>query len=92
MSPRVSQCITLYYMLKQTLTVRIDPEIREGLDAIAAVLDRDRSYVVKEALSAYLETHRWQVEHIRKGLRQAQAGKFAKPADAQRSIDRLRRK
>ncbi len=82
----------MYYMLKQTLTVRIDSETREGLDAIAATLDRDRSYVVKEALNAYLETHHWQIEHIRKGLRQAQAGKFAKPAEVQRVIDRLRRK
>jgi predicted transcriptional regulator len=84
--------VTLYYMLQQTLTVRIDTETRAGLDAIAATLDRDRSYVVKEALSAYLETHRWQVDHIRKGLRQAQAGKFVKPAEAQRTIARLRRK
>jgi predicted transcriptional regulator len=29
-------------MPKETLTVRIEPETREALDAIAEVLDRDR--------------------------------------------------
>ena len=79
-------------MRQKTLIVHIDAETREGLDAIATTLDRDRSYVVKQALSAYLETHRWQVQHIRNGLRQAQAGRFVKPAEAQRTFARLRRK
>ncbi len=74
------------------MTVRIEPETRDALDAIAATLDRDRSYVVNEALAAYVETHRWQVEHIRKGLREANAGEFASEATVNKVIARLRRK
>ena len=44
-------------------------ETRKALDAIAEALDRDKSYVVNDALAAYVETHRWQAEHIRQGLR-----------------------
>jgi predicted transcriptional regulator len=79
-------------MLKQTMTVRINMETREALDAIAGTLDRDRSYIVKEALAAYVEMHRWQVKHIRQGLREAEAGKFVAQADAQKVIRRLRRR
>ncbi len=79
-------------MIPQTLTVRIDPEIREALDAIAGTLDRDRSYVVKQALAAYVEMHQWQIKHIRQGLREAEAGKFVPQAEAQKVIRRLRRK
>jgi predicted transcriptional regulator len=82
----------MYYMVKETMTVRIEPETREALDAIAATLDRDRSYVVNQALAAFVETHRWQVEHIRQGLREANAGKFASQASVNKVIARLRRK
>jgi len=83
----------MYFMAKETMTVRLEPETRDALDAIAATLDRDRSYVVNQALAAYVETHhRWQVEHIRQGLREANAGKFASKASVNKVIARLRRK
>jgi predicted transcriptional regulator len=79
-------------MPKETLTVRIEPEMRKALDAIAEVLDRDKSYVVNDALAAYVETHRWQAEHIRQGLREAEAGKFVAEKDVKKVLARLRRK
>jgi predicted transcriptional regulator len=82
----------MYFMSKETMTVRIEPETRDALDAIAATLDRDRSYIVNQALAAYVETHRWQVEHIQQGLREANAGKFASQANVNKVIARLRRK
>lgn len=78
------------YMAKETMTVRIQPETRDALDSIAAALDRDRSYVVNEAVNAYVETHRWQIEHIEQGLREAKAGKFVSEAEVKRRLDRLR--
>ena len=79
-------------MAKETLTVRIAAGTREELDALAVALDRDRSYLVNEALSSYLETHRWQVEHIRQGLREAKAGKFVPEAQVAKVLVRLRKK
>jgi predicted transcriptional regulator len=88
----VSHRVTLCYMPKETLTVRVEPETREALDAIAEALDRDRSHVVNEALAAYVETHRWQIEHIRQGLREAEAGRFVAEATVRKTLARLRRK
>ena len=79
-------------MDRQTLTVRVESETRRALDDIAAAIDRDRSYVMNEALASYIETHRWQVEHIRRGLREAEAGRFASSAEATKVLNRLRRK
>ena len=78
--------------MRDILTVRIDPETREALDTIATNLDRDRSYVINQALSAYVDMHRWQIEHIRKGLREADAGKFVPQAKVDKVLSRLRRK
>ena len=58
-------------MSRETISFRLESEKREALDAVAAALDRDRSYVINEAIEAYLDVHRWQTDHIRQGLRQA---------------------
>lgn len=79
-------------MPREALTVRIDPDTKKALDALAVALDRGRSYVVNEALSAYLEMHRWQLEHIRQGVREADAGKFVSEPEIRKVLARLRRK
>ena len=78
-------------MEKATITVRVDAEKKHALDAIADGMDRDRSYIVNEAINAYLEVHEWQIEHIKEGLRQAKAGKFASDKELARSFARWRK-
>ena len=83
---------TVYYMTKQTMTIRIEPEVRSALDALATAAERDRTWIVNQALTAYIETQCWQIEHIRQGLREADAGKFASARAVKQVVDRLRRK
>ena len=64
-------------MARDAITVRMDADKREALDALARATDRDRSYLINEAVDAYLAVHRWQITHIEEGLRQADAGEFA---------------
>jgi predicted transcriptional regulator len=64
-------------MPRETITFRTDTEKREALDAIADSLDRDRTYVLNEAISAYLDVHHWQVDRIKRAVEEADAGKFA---------------
>jgi predicted transcriptional regulator len=82
----------MHYMAKETMSIRIDPDVREALDSVASSVDRDRTWVVNEALHAYLETHRWQIEHIQQGLREAEAGKFASAGAVKKLMNRLRRR
>ncbi len=79
-------------MSRATLTFRIDDDTRQALDEIAAALNRDRSYVINEALARYVELHRWQVDHITEGLRQADSGEFASDAAVKRTLARLTRR
>jgi predicted transcriptional regulator len=64
-------------MSKETITLRIAEEKKTALDAIATGLDRDRSYVINQAIDAYLELYQWQVEEIKNGVAEAEAGDFA---------------
>ena len=68
-------------MAKETINFRTETDRIRGLDAIALVLDRDRTYVINEAISTYLELHQWQIDHIKEGLRQADAGRFASDSE-----------
>ncbi|HRO66149.1 MAG TPA: hypothetical protein PL182_01140 [Pseudobdellovibrionaceae bacterium] len=47
-----------------------------ALDRIGTTLDRDRSYMLNEAMETYVELNRWQVEQIQTGLEEARQGKF----------------
>lgn len=64
-------------MARDAITVRMDAEKRNALDALARVVQRDRSYLINEAIDAYLAVHSWQLAHIEEGVRQAEAGEFA---------------
>ena len=79
-------------MAREVMTVRVEPRTRKALDGIASSLDRDRTYVVNEALQSYIDIHKWQIDHIQQGLREANAGRFVPKAEVSRMIGRLRRK
>ena len=73
---------------KETVTFRLDAAKKAALDAIAAGMDRDRSYVLNQAIEAYLDVYRWQVEEIRKGLAEAEAGDFATDEEVEAAFAR----
>lgn len=68
---------------KEAVTVRLETTKRAELDALARTVSRDRSFLINEAIDAYLAMHRWQVSEITEGLRQAEAGEFADDAEVE---------
>lgn len=78
-------------MARETITFRMDSDKKDALDAIATGLDRDRSYVLNQAIEAYIEIHRWQFAHIEEGLRQADAGEFATDKEVEAAFAKWRK-
>jgi len=76
-------------MSKENVTFRLDSDRRDALDAIAAGLDRDRSYIINEAITLYLELHQWQIEEICQGIAEADSGDFATPDEVQAMFTQL---
>ena len=68
-------------MSKETISFRIEAGKRAAVDELAAALDRDRSAIINDAIEAYLELHHWQVEHIKRGLAEADSGVAGTPHD-----------
>jgi predicted transcriptional regulator len=76
-------------MIKEAINFRLENNKIAALDRLAKSLDRDRSYLLTEAVDNYLELHQWQIEQIQEGIRQADAGKLI---DHDVVVKRMRRK
>lgn len=76
-------------MSRENITFRIDGDQKIQLDRIAAVMDRDRSYVINEAIANYLEVNLWLITEIEKGVAEANMGDFATDAEANAILIRL---
>jgi predicted transcriptional regulator len=76
---------------KNVLTVRVSAELQDRLDAIADAIDRRRSWVINRALEAFVESEAWQIEEIKRGLAEADAGDFASEAEVVAIFEKWRR-
>jgi predicted transcriptional regulator len=58
-------------------TIRLDDEKLAKLDALAADMDRSRSWIAARAIEDYVALNAWQIAHIKEGIAQADRGEFA---------------
>ena len=63
--------------MSTTLSVRVEPEVKARLDALADATQRSRSFLAAEAIREYVEIKEWQLQEIQNGLAEADAGDFA---------------
>ncbi|TYQ31860.1 ribbon-helix-helix protein, CopG family [Pseudanabaena sp. UWO310] len=80
---------TMSAIAKETITFRLDRTKREALDAIAKELDRDRSYLLNEAIENYIEIYKWQIAEINLAIAEADAEDFASDEDVDTMFGRL---
>jgi predicted transcriptional regulator len=67
-------------------TVRLPDDVSKKLDALAAKLDRSRSYVAVQAIEDFVAREAWQLADIEAGLREAERGDFASDAEVAATI------
>lgn len=68
--------------------VRLDDEIVQRLDELAAKLDRPRSHLTAQAIDDYLAREEWQIAEIDAGLAEAERGEFATPDELAKVISK----
>jgi predicted transcriptional regulator len=69
--------------MAKSITFRLDEDKLDFLDRLARSMDRDRSYLINQAIEDYLEVRRWQIEQIRQAIAEADAGNFASEEEVQ---------
>lgn len=71
-----------------TFSVRTEEETRNQIDQIAGLLDRNRNWVINEAIQNYLELHHWQLQKIQRGLEDVKAGRTSSHEEVFDQIER----
>ena len=64
-------CVTLYtreYNMSETLSIRLHPDVKNRLNALAARANRSKSFLAAEAIAAYVDSEEWQLGEIHEGL------------------------
>lgn len=77
-------------MSKQGISLRIDDETIEEIDHLAKISKRDRTFIINEAIEAYLDVNNWQLEHIEESIAQADRGEFASDNEVDKVLKKWR--
>jgi len=77
-------------MAKHGVSLRIDDEKIKQLDRLAEASKRYRTFIINEAIEAYLDVNKWQMEHIKAAIAQADRGDFAPAADVEKVLKKWR--
>ena len=63
--------------MSTTMSIRLEPELKHRLEALAEITDRSKSYLAAEAIREFVEANDWQLREIEKALGEAEKGEFA---------------
>lgn len=73
---------------EKTISFRARADKIEALDSLAAAQDRQRSFLINEAIANYLELHASQDALVRKGLEEMRTGRMVSHEEV---VKRLRK-
>jgi RHH-type transcriptional regulator, rel operon repressor / antitoxin RelB len=59
-----------------TLTIEVPSGIEERLEQLARATSRTKDWLAREALRSFVDLYDWQVQAIRRGIEDADAGRF----------------
>jgi RHH-type transcriptional regulator, rel operon repressor / antitoxin RelB len=48
----------------ETVTIRLSAEVKEKLEALAAITQRSKSWLAAQAIATYVEEQSWQIQQI----------------------------
>ena len=63
------------------VSVRLEPALNDQVTAIAAALDRPKSWVIEQAVRDFVALQEWQLAAIGAGIRAADAGRLVAHED-----------
>lgn len=68
------------------ISARIDEQTAKKLAILAKDMSRSKSFLVSEAVQAYVENQVWQIEAIKEGINQADSDNFASDVEVKQAF------
>jgi predicted transcriptional regulator len=63
------------------VSLRLDSELNDRIAAVAAALDRPKSWAIEQAVKEYVDNQEWQLAAIQEGVEDAEAGRVVDHRD-----------
>jgi RHH-type transcriptional regulator, rel operon repressor / antitoxin RelB len=67
--------------MSTTITIRLEPELKDRLDQLAEATHRSKSFLAAEAIREFIDLNEWQIQEIKAAIKEADAGDFADDQD-----------
>ena len=61
--------------MTETLSIRIDSDTKQRLDALSRVSKRSKSFLAAEAVAAYVAQEEWQLGEMRSAIAELDSGR-----------------
>lgn len=71
------RCYGVIQMSTRTINVRLPEALYQQIEDLSKATSRTKSFLAIDALTKYVQRESWQVNDIRQGLDEADAGDFA---------------
>jgi predicted transcriptional regulator len=65
------------------VSVRLETDLNDRLSAIAAALDRPKSWIIEQAVRNFVAVQEWQLAAIDEGIKEADAGELIPHEDVE---------
>jgi predicted transcriptional regulator len=75
----------------RTISFRLDDDKLKALDGLAETVDRDRTYLLNEAVTNYLELQEYHASLIKRGLKALKDGRTIETSELRARITKLAR-
>ena len=67
--------------MSATVTIRLDPELKQRLEQLAESMQRSKSFLAAQAIHDFVDLNEWQVQEIEQAIVEADRGEFASDQD-----------
>ncbi len=71
-----------------TMTLRIEPELKDRLSKLANATHRSSSFLAGQAINDFIELNEWQIQELQEAIKEADAGKFASNKEIEDVFDK----
>ncbi|MCA9040726.1 MAG: hypothetical protein KDA65_10295 [Planctomycetaceae bacterium] len=78
-------------MEKVNVTCRLNADDIVFLDKLATLTERDRSYLIKKAVSEFIALQKWQIEEVEAALVEAEGGEFVTAREVKSAFQELQK-
>ena len=70
------------------LTLRLDSDLKKQLEKLALSTHRSKSFLAAEAIREYIAVNEWQIQEIKKAIKEADQGDFASDHEVQKIMNK----